>query len=131
MVESVKISVKSLTALCLCFLFQEKQWKWKRKADQKEKCLKNLKDEKRYAKHSQNSMFLYYLILCHVLPFIDDNVLTFLSFFVQARQLHVSTDDYEVKMHLRQLGEPICKWINYNVCLYLNKINILLAVRIR
>ena len=26
----------------------------------------------------------------------------------QARQIHVSTDDTEVKMQLREVGEPIC-----------------------
>jgi hypothetical protein len=29
-------------------------------------------------------------------------------FSMQARQIHVSTDDNEVKINLRQLGEPIC-----------------------
>jgi hypothetical protein len=28
--------------------------------------------------------------------------------YLQARQIHVSTDDNEVKSNLRQLGEPIC-----------------------
>lgn len=31
------------------------------------------------------------------------------EFILQARQIQVSTDDLEVKAHLRQLGEPICK----------------------
>ena len=30
--------------------------------------------------------------------------------YLQARQIQVSTDDGEVKAHLRQLGEPICKY---------------------
>ena len=30
-------------------------------------------------------------------------------FASQARQIHVSTDDSEVKATLRQFGEPICK----------------------
>ena len=29
--------------------------------------------------------------------------------FLKARQIHVSTDDVEVKANLRQLGEPICE----------------------
>ncbi len=28
----------------------------------------------------------------------------------RARSIQVSTDDKEVKLHFRQLGEPICKW---------------------
>ena len=33
----------------------------------------------------------------------------------RARQIHVSTDDTEVKLNLRQLSEPICKLLLYTV----------------
>lgn len=33
---------------------------------------------------------------------------SFVFFLNQARQIHVSTDDVEVKIQLRQLQEPIC-----------------------
>lgn len=32
----------------------------------------------------------------------------------RARQIHVSTDDTEVKLNLRQLNEPICEHLNKN-----------------
>ena len=39
----------------------------------------------------------------------------FLDFIKQARTIHVSTDDTEVKINLRQLNEPICNCFNWSV----------------
>jgi hypothetical protein len=42
----------------------------------------------------------------------DQNCFKFFS-NLKARQMHVPTDDTEVKMNLRQLNEPICKYNNH------------------
>ena len=44
--------------------------------------------------------FLYYLSSFEMKTMLNPN---------KARQIHVSTDDVEVKSNLSQLGEPICK----------------------
>jgi hypothetical protein len=40
------------------------------------------------------------------------------SNFIQAKKIQVSTDDSEVKAHLRQLGEPICKFLPWELAIF-------------